>query len=174
MNEFAEVWKLISGFYDYEISNYGRVKSFRTRSVKILIGTLHAGGYHMYILKDAQGKSHVRSAHRLVGLHFLPPPLENQTDVCHNDGDPSYNFYKNLRWDTHQRNQMDMRSHGTMQDGEKSCTSKLTQVDVDFIREQVKIGKRGTARRLALQYGISVANISRIINGTRWTATFKG
>jgi len=75
---------------------------------------------------------------------------------------------ENLRWATHRDNQMDMRAHGTMQDGEKSITAKLTEEIVAEIRRLVATGPRGTQRRLSERYGISHAQMSRIVSGKRW------
>ncbi len=63
---------------------------------------------------------------------------------------------------------MDMRKHGTMQDGERSITAKLTESEVIDIIKQVKSGPRGTQRKLAARYGISIGQMSRIVNGKRW------
>lgn len=106
-------------------------------------------------------------AHRLVAAAFLgEPPSPLHTDVAHNDGDPSNNHLDNLRWSTHRDNQMDMRRHGTMQDGEKCITAKITAEMAADIRERGK--RRGQGVRLAREYGLSVAQISRIKNGRRW------
>jgi hypothetical protein len=106
-------------------------------------------------------------AHRLVALAFLPNP-RHLSDVAHNDGDPSNNHVSNLRWSTHRDNQMDMRRHGTMQDGERCVTSKLTTAQALAIRARVIAEGRGSGRRIAKEYGLSFAQVSRIKNGKRW------
>ncbi len=107
--------------------------------------------------------------HRLIALAFLgPPPTPGHTDAAHKDGNPSNNLLSNLRWATHRSNQMDMRIHGTMQDGEKCCTAKLTEADVQEIRAISQREGRGSGRRLSKRYGISPAQISRIVNRHRW------
>lgn len=165
-----EQWKVVDGFASYSISNFGRVVSRRLKHEKVLTGTVHPGGYILHQLVDDTGIKRVRLAHRLVAFAFIGPPPPGCTDVCHNNGVPNDNHVGNLRWDTHFGNQMDMRRHGTMQDGEKSITHKLTTDEILKIRDTVKSGPRGTARRLAHHYGISVAHMSRIVNGHRWAA----
>jgi hypothetical protein len=176
-----EKWRTIEGFPDYEISSEGRVRSWKRRERKwrnpcdgrrdepmILKGTIHPLGYIGFILrKEPGGKPYRRTAHRLVAIAFLPNP-GGLRDVAHNDGNPANNQVDNLRWSTHRDNQMDMRRHGTMQDGEKCITAKLTPADVESIRAAIAAGGRGTSRRLAGEYGLSVAQISRIKNGHRW------
>jgi hypothetical protein len=163
-----ERWKKVDGFPWYEISDQGKLRSSKTSITKTVSGTKHAKGYVVYTLTDNAGKKHRKLAHRLVAIAFLFNADERLTDVCHNDGVPDNNLHTNLRWDTHQNNQLDMLRHGTAQTGEKSCTAKLTLEQVEDIKKRVAEGPRGTARKLAFECGISVAQISRIVNGKRW------
>jgi len=126
-----------------------------------------AHGYVAFILRDAHGKIVRKLAHRLVALAFLPNP-QGLSDVAHNDGNPSNNRLENLRWSTHRDNAMDMRKHGTMQDGSKSITAKLSAADVDAIRERARSEGRGAGRRICSDYGLSPGQVSRVINGKRW------
>jgi len=124
-------------------------------------------GYVIVILRDENGNRRNMSVHRLVGLAFLgAPPTSNHTDIAHNDGNPTNNEVGNLRWSTRRDNQMDMRKHGTMQDGEKCVTCKITAKQAKKIRRQAQT--RGEGRKLAMEFGLSTAQISRIKNGRRW------
>lgn len=163
----------------YEISNAGRLRSWRrkpcawrnahddTRESPIIIsGTVTQFGYTAYILRHkGSSKPYRRLAHRLLAIAFLENP-NSFPDVAHNDGNPRNNNISNLRWSSHRDNQMDMRKHGTMQDGEKCVTVKISEQDAAYIKEAAKI--RGNGIRLAEQFGLSKAQISRIKNGKRW------
>ena len=134
----------------------------------VVPGTKTPFGYVAYILrKPGDKKPYRRLAHRLVAIAFLPNPHQ-LPDVAHNDGNPSNNDVSNLRWATHRDNQMDMRAHGTMQDGEKCCTAKLTAEQAQEIRRRANV--RGQGVVLAREFNISKAQISRIKNGLRWSA----
>jgi hypothetical protein len=173
-------WRQVPGFPRYEIGSDGSLRTWIRRERKwrdpcddkrpapqMISGTTTPLGYRAYILrKEVRGKPYRRTAHRLVALAFLPNP-DNLPDVAHNDGDPGNNHVTNLRWSTHRDNQMDMRRHGTMQDGEKCVTAKLTAQQVADIR-RLHDGKYGTGRRLAREYGVSPACISRIKHGGGW------
>ncbi|MFG0272093.1 HNH endonuclease [Pseudomonas sp. zjy_14] len=162
-------WTVIDGFRDYDVSPEGSVRSRRGGKCVVLRGTVTDRGYVAYILRaDGAGKPCRRMAHRLVAIAYLPKPDEGQTDVCHNDGNPSNNTADNLRWDSHQSNQMDMRTHGTMQDGEKCVTAVLTSEQAADIRDTVLREGRGAGRRMCAKYGVSPSQVSRIKNGTRW------
>ncbi len=176
-----EIWKQVDGFPHYDVSNLGRVRSWRRPERKwrnphdswreepvVLTGSKTPLGYVAHILRDADGRRARRTLHRLVAQAFLPPPQPGQTDVAHNDGNPSNNHVSNLRWATHRENQMDMRTHGRMQDGAKCVTAKLTPQQVADIKSAIANGPRGTQRNLAAQYGMSRAQICRIGKGRRW------
>jgi hypothetical protein len=183
MNSTSE-WREIEGFPDYEVAADGRVRSWRRKPCVwrnphggrrgepiVLTGSVTPLRYVAYILRDGAGLVKRRLAHRLVAKAFLPPPSPDQTDVAHCDGNPSNNDLSNLRWATHRENQMDMRRHGTMQDGERCITAKITEADALQIRAEVMAGPRGTQLKLAARYGLSPAQISRIAKGKRWAVT---
>jgi hypothetical protein len=133
-----------------------------------MAGTVTSFGYRAFILRKPGGfGQHRRLAHRLVALAFLSNP-HGLSDVAHNDGNTSNDRVENLRWSTHRDNQMDMRTHGTMQDGEKCVTAKLTEVQARELRERLNREGRGAVTRLAREFGVSKAQASRIKNGRRW------
>jgi HNH endonuclease len=122
--------------------------------------------YHSVMLRKSNDqRSYRRMVHRLVAEAFLVNPYR-LSDVAHNDGNPSNNRVDNLRWSTHRDNQMDMRRHGTMQDGEACITCKITAEQAKTIRERAKV--RGEGVKLAAEFGLSKAQISRIKNNRRW------
>lgn len=179
-----DTWKTIEGFDHYEVNQRGDVRSWRkkTRSWRnpddvlgwrdipvMLKGSETPFGYTAYILRNAEGKPCRRLAHRLVAIAFLGMPKDKSiTDVAHNDGNPRNNHLENLRWSTHRDNQLDMATHGTMQNGEKCVTAKISKEQAIEIREKAKNGPRGIQRMLAAEYGISFAQVCRIVNSTRW------
>jgi len=74
-----EIWKTIKGFENYQISNYGSVKSLiRVNSIntryksreKILKGKINKYGYKEYTLSK-NGKSYYFTAHKLVALEYM-------------------------------------------------------------------------------------------------------
>lgn len=179
-----DTWKTIIGFEQYEVNQIGEVRSWRKKTREwrnpdkrlgwkleptILKGTITPFGYTAYILRDSSGKPHRLLAHRLVAIAFYGiPDNDKLTDVAHNDGNPRNNSVVNLRWTTHRDNQLDMRKHGTMQDGEKCTTRKITEQEAKEIRDRVKSGPRGTQRKIAMEFGLSTAQVCRIANNTRW------
>lgn len=171
------MWSIIKDFPDYQVSDCGQVRSFRVRHDTtqetqnpgtIMTGFKDSRGYHSVILrKPNDSKPYRRSVRRLVATAFIPNPY-SLSDVANNDGNASNNHKDNLRWATHRDNQMDMRKHGTIQDGEKSITCKITAEVAREIRTKAADMGRGAGVRLAKEYNLSTAQVSRIINGVRW------
>lgn len=91
-----EIWKKIVGYEDYEISNYGRIKSFKKNQEKILSPSKDKDGYKQIILHNNDGIKRFY-VHRLVAIHFIPNP-NNYKIVNHKDETKDNNVVDNLEW----------------------------------------------------------------------------
>lgn len=102
-----EEWEYIRGFENlYQISNFGRVKSFNKRKSKfgkILRARVDKKGYIHYALKKNKIAKELK-AHRLVAQTFIKNE-DNKPQVNHIDGNKINNYYKNLEWCTNSENQ---------------------------------------------------------------------
>ena len=99
-----EVWKDVQGYEGlYEISNYGRVKSWHktkhcTPNGYLLKPSVNVPGYIYYGLKkDGHRKNFL--CHRLVGMHFIDNP-NDYPQINHMDENPKNNRVDNLEWCT--------------------------------------------------------------------------
>ena len=94
-----EEWKDIQGYEgDYQVSSYGRIKSFKKNKEKILKPQMHYKGYEFItLLKNGISKKY--KVHRLVAEAFIPNP-NNYPVVNHKDENKSNNNVKNLEWCT--------------------------------------------------------------------------
>jgi len=99
-----ELWKPVKGFESvYQISNHGRLKSFKSdKKGRILSNVNKKGGYLSVVLKNGSCKKYTR-IHRLVAEHFIKNPL-NKKEVNHKDLNKQNNHYKNLEWVTPKEN----------------------------------------------------------------------
>ena len=95
-----EQYKIINGFSNYEISNFGNVRNIKTG--KILKQCFNNSGYKMVNIMD-EGKQSAKQIHRLIAMMFIPNP-NNKTTIDHIDNDKANNNINNLRWVTQQEN----------------------------------------------------------------------
>ena len=101
-----ESWKDIAGYEGlYQISDHGRVKSFRkgkrigAKGEALLKPTLNANGYPQVTLYRSPSDRHKFLVHRLVAEAFLANP-DSFEAVNHIDENPLNNIVTNLEWCT--------------------------------------------------------------------------
>lgn len=92
-----EIWKDIPGYEDYyQVSNFGRIKSFHGGVSKIKKLCYSPGGYVQVGLTKNKKLSCFR-IHRLVAISFLTR-IEGKNEVDHINGIKIDNRVTNLRW----------------------------------------------------------------------------
>jgi hypothetical protein len=109
-----EEWRPIPGFDGYEVSNLGRVVSYRRRRPVLLNPRTRESGHLAVGLRvnPSDFNPKTRLVHQLVMEAFVGPCPEG-LEVCHNNGNPADNVLSNLRYDTHSANAQDSVRHGT-------------------------------------------------------------
>jgi hypothetical protein len=90
-----ERWKVIEWFPEYEVSNYGRIRT--SKSGRILRLNLNQYGCMQVGLMHEGVQKH-RSVPLLVAKAFLPPPKGPFDTPINLDGDRSNNHVENLLW----------------------------------------------------------------------------
>lgn len=166
-------WRSIPQFPEHEVSENGDVRrivsSQRYKAGYVLKPKLHKRGYLVYSLNNKD-----ILAHRLVALAFLGNPPSDRHEVAHEDGSRTNNCWRNLSWKLPVDNQADRKRHGTYHSGERCGSSKLTAEAVNGIRAAYAacgkpyVGGGVTMQSLADEYGVSPAQISRVVNGRHW------
>jgi len=141
---------------DYEITRDGQViNKHNGHTVKPQI---NGKGYGRVSI----GKQ-LRFVHRLVAEKYVPNP-ENKPQVNHIDGNKLNNDTDNLEWVTNQEN----RDHAVLNNlhshGESCPHAKLTQNDVNYIREHSEIKNTDLAR----MFNVSPSHIRSIKRKVYW------
>jgi len=155
--------KEVEGFENYSVTRLGQVWSNNVK--RWLKPGLSGKGYPQVILyKDSKG--YAKFVHRLVGFAYVENP-DNKPDINHKDGNRENNHYTNLEWVTKSENTQHAYDKGLMKRGEEHNMAKLTQVQVDYIRQQYATGKY-TYERLSKVFNISIPQIGQIVTRKKW------
>lgn len=166
---FLETWREIPGFPDYEVSDEGRVRSWKEgrdggHGPRILRQMVSPDGYrHLFLYRD--GRMFKMRVHSAVLLAFVGPCPEGE-ECRHLDSDPSNNRLDNLAWGDRLDQWRDRRRQGRAPHGEHHPSHKLTEADVRKIR---RLKQSASARELAGLFGVSHTTILAAVRGKRWS-----
>lgn len=156
----TEIWRDIDG-YDglYQVSNLGRVKSFKYKTPRITKGAVGIRGY-LYVNLYRGGKCKHAYVHRLVAKAFIPNS-DNKPQVNHINGDKSDNRVVNLEWCTPSENVQHAFDAGLISAlrGENNPRAKLTNEQARYVRDNPD---GLTQQELADKFGIDPSTISDI------------
>ena len=104
-NTSPEVWRDVAGYEGlYQVSNLGRVKSFKLdKNGRLMKGKHDKDGYIEISLRDENHITKYYRVHRIVAIAFIPNP-KNLPKINHLDGDVQNNYVENLEWCDDSRN----------------------------------------------------------------------
>ena len=156
----SEEWRDVRGYEGlYQVSNFGRVKSFYHNTPKIIYQSLHSMGYWRVCLVK-NGKRKDVSVHRLVAQAFLPNP-DNKPQVDHLNGDKRDNRVENLEWVTRKENIQRAIQMGLIKTGADSSCTKLTHEARKYIHENPD---NLTRKQMAEKFKVCVATIFKALH----------
>ncbi len=166
-----EVWKIIT-FADkkYEVSNYGRVKSYcyNKNEGKILKPGL-TKGFHTVTFKT-NGKKKTFLVHKLVAIFFVPKDNDNQSIAIHLDWNKRNNYYKNLQWVTkdeaYKRIMPRLQEINKIKNKGLIRNSKLKAEDVKVLKSMLEKGIKQNV--IAKLFSISEMQVTRIKREENW------
>jgi hypothetical protein len=154
----TELWKVVTGSEDYEVSNLGRVRHSRTGRMKIPTSTTNGLVINLY----ANKRTNVRKLHSIVADAFLRFRQSNEM-VWHKDGDQANCAAENLAY-------IALSDHFRRLSVEDDKTSygcgKLTRSQAAQIRSRALNGE--PVHHLAAEYGVSSPLVSNIKLGRKW------
>jgi hypothetical protein len=164
-----EVWKPVSGFDGYFVSDLGRIKSERKGKPSIRKAEIDKDGYSRLTLRKNGADIHVVVS-RIVCMAFHGEPPSGDFVCCHKDGNKSNNKAENLRGDTQKGNIQDKVVHGTHQIGSKHPRAEITESDAILVKKALSsyVGTRGKLLSAVQKTGVSYHIVADISKGRTW------
>lgn len=171
-----EIWKDISGFPGYQVSNLGNVKSNKKLASKtiilkpIFVKSYREIGYYKVSLHSGpfgSCKKIPALIHRLVASAFIPNP-SNKPCVNHKDNNKGNNKADNLEWVTIAENNLHAYRSGFKKSpcGEQRWSSKLTEAQAMEIKRRADNGE--LKKVIAKDFPVAYATVSDIIENRTW------
>ena len=158
-NELEEEWRDIKDFPNYQISNYGKIYSKKSKI--LLHPDKHPNGGHLRVTLFKNKKRYRMWVHVLV-LETFCENRPSDKHVCrHLDGNPENNYIGNLSWGTQMENILD-RGNNPNDSG-----IKLTENTIVEIKNLLILGKRPID--ISKELNISESIISNIKSGKNWS-----
>lgn len=166
-----ERWLKIDGFEGYEVSNCGRVRSFRCyrhrlvrrAEPRVLAPSPNKRGYVVVDLNSDAGVRRCVPVHRLVALAFCPGRTAERDEVNHIDGDKANNAATNLEWVTRLENHRHALATGLRA---SVCRSVINE---DTVREIRRLRRAGlTVPAIAEACGVNFYTARNVVNRRSW------
>lgn len=164
-----EEWKDIEGYSNYQVSNFGRVKSLKFGKEKILKLCKNKKGYlNVGLLKNGIRKTF--TVHKLVALAFISNP-NNLPQVNHKNEIKTDNRIENLEWVSPKENV----NYGTRNERASEARKglhrteetkqKMSKPIIQYTKEGVFIRYWGSAKSASTELKISNGSITKCCKG---------
>lgn len=168
-----EVWRTVPDSNGrYEVSNYGRIKSYAYNKTEGLIMKCHViHGFKFVQLALANKKIRKAYLHKLVAEIWIPRPSEKHTIVTHLDANLLNNHISNLEWHTkeslvEQHRKIAKKSNPASRRIKAIRHGKLGEADVMLLKSMLE---RGVVQaKIAKLFRISEMQVTRIKRGENW------
>lgn len=157
-----EVWKDITGFPPYQVSNLGRVKGQKG----FIKPQGNAYGYYQFGVYRPDGSKVTKALHVVICEEFHGPKPFEGAMALHRDDVKSHNTANNIYWGTHQQNMLDKTKH---------VRGNQNKVDWDQVAEIRKLLASGMSQyKVAAKFGISSSAVWNIANNKTWKVEANG
>lgn len=160
-----ERWRQVPGYPDYDISDLGRVRTWKSGGKKPKLMKTREGNdrYPRVTLQNARGQKKVERVHLLTARAFLGPARGRVVRHKSKSMSPAL---KNLEYGTFLDNKNDKYRDGTDQRGEKNSQAELIK---KHAKQIYKLKGKQTQQEIADTFGISRQAVSDIHRGITWS-----
>lgn len=169
-----EIWKPITGYLEYQVSNLARIKSKSGKPMSLI--TDSKGYYKVNLWQNSKRKT--CRVHRLMAIEFIDNP-NNLPFINHINGIKTDNRIENLEWCTHSQNST--HSHYILNNNEtsnfigaKGVKSLLSKKVYQYSLDGKLIAKFDGVRDAGRITGIQSATIGKVAKGNTIRKTAGG
>lgn len=148
-NLLNEEWRNIEGYEGlYQVSNYGRVRSFKYKSIRILKPSATSTQKYFVLTLSNNNIKKYTTVHRLVAKAFVANP-NNYPIINHKDCNKHNNKAENLEWCTISYNMLHAIKNG--------------KVNIEYLKSisPRRYGKQNHMSRAVFVYGLDDKYIGR-------------
>ncbi len=145
----TEIWKVIEGYDNYEVSICGQVRNKKTRRV-LKVSNRGDGYLCACLMLNKKKKTH--HVHRLVAVAFLENP-NNYPTVDHKDRIKINNNLTNLQWASRE---MQNQNRDCVLNANNICLRKDGRYKVDIRRNNIRHQKCFKTEEEAILYRDSI------------------
>ncbi len=167
-----EIWRVVPDSDErYQVSNYGRIKSFayNKKDGQILNGFVINGFKQVQInTKKSKRKYYV---HKFVAQIWISKPSDKHNFVIHLDGNLRNNHISNLEWHTREtltEKHRELENLKNKNTNRKNIirNSKLNELDIRHLKSMLEKGI--VQSKIAKLFCISEMQVTRIKRGENW------
>lgn len=178
-----EIWKSVTGYPYYEVSNLGRVRTLNRWVEYMRMGKLMRRLIKGQLIKPVADKDGyvfvglvgygskpkcIKYVHRMVARAFHGKPPPGKDHVLHGDDCPSNNIATNLRWGSNLDNVKDRDSKGRQASGARNGWAGITDKQARDSRTYVLLPEVTVSDIMEL-LGIKEGLARSILNGRHWS-----
>jgi len=157
----GEIWKDIDGYFDYQVSNFGRIKSLKFGKEKILKSGKSGNNGYLFVNLYKNGKKKPKSVHKLEFETFNNYKLKKSECLHHIDKNKLDNDLDNFEL------MVNFDHNSLHKSGENCPASVLTEQDIIKIKKLLNEGVL-TQKEIAKMFGVHESTISAIKNKKSW------
>lgn len=130
------MWKTITGFEKYEVSDEGLVRNAKTKRILKPSTTTH--GYKQVLLTKEPRKLYSRQVHKLVLDAFSPENVKRSKYIIHKDGNKTNNRLSNLEYLDENKYKIEYIPIDVLRNLERKICSFIRIQLEDWYKENIK------------------------------------
>ena len=157
--------KDLKDYPGYKAGSYGHIYSYKNIYPRKLKSHTYSTGKYLFVGLRKDGKTYLRSVHRLICETFNGKPNENQ-DASHLDGNDKNNLPENLIWENRSKNCHRKKEHGTDDIGVKNKRAMFNIEQIIQIKKWLSEGV--TCREIGKRMNCNDRNIGKIKRGEHY------